>query len=183
MNRAVRSFCVALMGFLAVVATANADTQLGAAAPEFKLQDQSGKWHQLKDYRGKWVVLYFYPKDMSPGCTTQACEFRDNIFAFRDAGAVVLSISVDDVDSHKRFAEKHGLPFPLLADPSRETARRYEVVSFTGFAKRETFLIDPQGRLVKHYLDVDPKTHPQIVLKDLQQLKKRSEGQTVGATG
>src|SRR3954447_13334486 len=169
MKRATQLYSMALLGLLACFAVAQAETQLGSPAPEFKLQDQSGKWHQLKDYRGKWVVLYFYPKDMTPGCTTEACEFRDNIFAFRKADAVVLGISVDDIDSHKKFSEKHGLPFPLLADPKKETADRYQVMSFTGFAKRETFLIDPQGRLVKHYLDVDPKGHSELVLKDLEE--------------
>src|SRR3954467_5322529 len=148
---------------------------VGAPAPGFTLPAQDGKPVNLKDYRGKWVVLYFYPKDMTPGCTTEACEFRDNIFAFRKADAVVLGISIDDVDSHKKFSEKHGLPFPLLADPKKETADRYQVMSFTGFAKRETFLIDPQGRLVKHYLDVDPKGHSEAVLKDLEELKKRQQ--------
>ena len=173
MKRSTHCGWMFLIGVLACFSIAHADTQLGSPAPEFKLQDQSGKWHQLKDYRGKWVVLYFYAKDMTPGCTTQACEFRDNIFAFRDAGAVVLGISVDDVESHKKFSAKHSLPFPLLADPDRETTKRYDVMSFTGFARRETFLIDPQGRLVKHYLDVDPKGHSQIVLEDLKTLQKR----------
>src|ERR1043165_1112660 len=89
---------------------------LGTPAPDFKLQDQNGKWHQLKDYRGKWVALYFYPKDQTPGCTDQACAFRDNVFAFRDAGSQTLAISVDDVKPHKASSEKHGLPFPILAD-------------------------------------------------------------------
>ncbi|HKS56289.1 MAG TPA: peroxiredoxin, partial [Steroidobacteraceae bacterium] len=104
-----------LLVWLAGAYADGAGPALGAAAPEFKLQDQNGKWHELKDYRGKWVALYFYPKDQTPGCTTQACEFRDNIFAFRDAGAQILGISVDDVESHKAFSEKHGLPFPILA--------------------------------------------------------------------
>ena len=176
MNRVMRFGWLFLIGLLACSAIVHADTQLGSPAPEFKLQDQSGKWHQLKDYRGKWVVLYFYAKDMTPGCTTQACEFRDNIFGFRNAGAVVLGISVDDVQSHKKFADKNNLPFPLLADPTKETTNRYDVMSFTGFAKRETFLIDPQGRLVKHYLDVEPKGHSEMVLKDLEELKKRQAG-------
>ena len=90
--------------------------------------------------------------------------------------AVFLGISVDDVQSHKTFADKNNLPFPLLADPTKETTNRYDVMSFTGFAKRETFLIDPQGRLVKHYLDVEPKGHSEIVLKDLEELKKRQAG-------
>lgn len=154
--------------------------KLGSTAPDFKLQDQNGKSHELKDYRGKWVALYFYPKDMTPGCTTQACEFRDNIFAYRDAGAVILGVSVDDVESHKKFAEKHGLPFTLLADPEKTTAKEYGVLkSYLGameLAKRDTFLIDPQGRIVKHYTDVDPKSHSKIVLDDIKSLQLKQGG-------
>ena len=150
---------------------------VGAPAPEFKLQDQNGKWHELKDYRGKWVALYFYPKDQTPGCTTQACEFRDNIFAFRDAGAVILGVSVDDVDSHKKFAEKHSLPFDILADSDKVAAKQYGVLKrFLGtieLAKRDTFLIDPNGKIVRHYEDVDPKGHSQVVLKDIKELKAK----------
>ncbi|MET0533678.1 MAG: peroxiredoxin [Steroidobacter sp.] len=150
---------------------------LGSPAPEFKMQDQNGKWHELKDYRGKWVALYFYPKDQTPGCTTQACEFRDNIFAFRDAGAVILGVSVDDVESHKKFSEKHGLPFPILADPEKVTAKQYGVLKrFLGvaeLAKRDTFLIDPEGKIVRHYADVDPKGHSQVVLKDIKELSAK----------
>jgi thioredoxin-dependent peroxiredoxin len=150
---------------------------VGSAAPEFKLQDQNGKWHELKDFRGKWLALYFYPKDQTPGCTTQACEFRDNVFAFRDAGAAIVGVSVDDVDSHKKFSEKHGLPFPILADSSKETAKKYGVLkSYLGtmeLARRDTFLIDPQGRIAKHYVEVDPKGHSQIVLNDIKALQKK----------
>jgi thioredoxin-dependent peroxiredoxin len=168
-----------LFGILLAGATsAYADgPALGSPAPEFKLQDQAGKWHTLKDYRGKWVALYFYPKDQTPGCTTQACDFRDNIFAFREAGAVILGVSVDDVESHKKFAEKHGLPFTLLADPTKETAKKFGVLkSFLGtmeMAKRDTFLIDPQGRIVKRYVDVEPKGHSQIVLNDIKEMQKK----------
>jgi len=149
---------------------------VGASAPDFKLQDQNGKWHQLKDYRGKWVALYFYPKDQTPGCTAEACEFRDNIFAFREANAQILGISVDDVDSHKKFAEKHSLPFPILADPTKETAKKYSALkSYFGMelARRDTFLIDPEGRVVKRYVEVEPKGHSQSVLKDIQALQKK----------
>lgn len=150
---------------------------LGGAAPAFKLQDQNGKWHELKDYRGKWVALYFYPKDKTPGCTTQACEFRDNVFAFRDAGAVILGVSVDDVESHKEFSEKHSLPFPILADDKKVVAKEYGVLKrFLGtieLAKRDTFLIDPEGKIVRHYADVDPKGHSQLVLKDIKELQAK----------
>jgi peroxiredoxin Q/BCP len=168
-----------LLAWLAIAHAEGSAPALGAPAPDFKLQDQNGKWHELKDYRGKWVALYFYPKDQTPGCTTQACEFRDNIFAFRDAGAQILGISVDDVESHKAFSEKHGLPFPILADSKKETAKQYGVLkTFLGtmeLAKRDTFLIDPQGKIVKHYADVDPKGHSQIVLNDIKALQAQQK--------
>jgi peroxiredoxin Q/BCP len=149
---------------------------VGSVAPAFKLQDQSGNWITLDAQRGKWLVLYFYPKDNTPGCTTEACEFRDNIFAFRSAGANVLGISVDDTDSHKSFANEHSLPFPLLADTTKNTARAYGVLyralGIMELARRETFLIDPQGRIARHYVDVDPKGHSTAVLADLKALRK-----------
>jgi peroxiredoxin Q/BCP len=147
---------------------------VGTSAPGFRLQDQAGKWHSLSDYRGKWVVLYFYPKDDTPGCTTQACEFRDNIFAYRDLGAVILGISVDDVASHKAFADKHSLPFTILADCDKAVTTAYgtlkEYVGIAKLARRDTFIIDPQGKIARHYQDVDPKGHSQKVLADLRQL-------------
>lgn len=167
---------LAWLGAAHVASAADGPT-LGSPAPEFKLQDQNGKWHELKDYQGKWVALYFYPKDQTPGCTTQACEFRDNIFAFRDAGAVILGVSVDDVESHKKFSEKHGLPFPILADSDKVVAKQYGVLKrflgVTELAKRDTFLIDPQGKIVRHYADVDPKGHSQVVLKDIKELSEK----------
>ena len=96
----------------------------GTAAPALKLQDQNGKWHTLDQYKGKWVVLYFYPKDFTGGCTTQACELRDNIFAFSKADAVILGVSVDDVASHEKFAKEHSLPFDILADPTQEVSEQ-----------------------------------------------------------
>ncbi len=166
----------AAAALFALVTTAFAALAVGSAAPAFKLQDQKGAWHSLEEYRGKWLVLYFYPKDMTPGCTTQACEFRDNIFAFRDAGAVILGISVDDVDSHKKFSDEHGLPFTILADPTKQAAKDYGVLKkYMGtmeLANRETFLIDPKGNIAKHYPSVDPKGHSQLVLNDLKELSK-----------
>jgi thioredoxin-dependent peroxiredoxin len=123
-------------------------------------------------------VLYFYPKDDTPSCTAEACEFRDNIFAFQKAGAAVLGISVDDVASHKKFAEENNLPFTLLADSNKETAKSYGVLKrFLGVmevASRETFLIDPQGRIAKHYSGVDPKGHSLAVLADLRSFQAKS---------
>ena len=148
---------------------------VGKPAPAFKLQDQAGKWHTLADYKGRWVAMYFYPKDDTPGCTTQACGFRDNIFAFNKEGAVILGVSVDEVTSHKEFAEKHSLPFTLLADSDKAVARSYGVLkTYMGvmeMARRDTFIIDPQGRIAKHYESVDPDGHSQVVLADIKALK------------
>jgi peroxiredoxin Q/BCP len=147
--------------------------QMGAPAPDFELKDQSGQLHSIEDYRGKWVALYFYPKDDTPGCTTEACEFRDNIFAFKNLNCQILGVSLDDEESHKEFSEKYGLPFPLLADTTGATAAAYGVKSkFMGIsvAKRQTFLIDPEGNIAKHYAKVDPDSHPQEVLADLEAL-------------
>lgn len=152
--------------------------EAGDAAPDFRLQDQAGAWHALGDYRGQWLVLYFYPKDGTPGCTTQACELRDNIFAFRRAGAVIVGISVDDVAAHRRFADEHHLPFTILADADRKTAKAYGVIGgllgLFGFAQRDTFIVDPQGRIAKHFAKVDPKGHSELVLKALAEAQARA---------
>jgi len=146
----------------------------GATAPRFSLQDQNGRWHSLDEYTGHWVVLYFYPKDGTPGCTKEVCAFRDHIDKVRAAGAEVLGVSVDDVASHAKFAKEHEVPFPLLADNDQTTARAYGVLtSKLGFhyARRDTFLIDPQGKIAKHYADVDPEKNVGQVLADLDSLK------------
>lgn len=147
---------------------------VGEPAPDFELVDQKGQLHSIEDYRGKWIVLYFYPKDGTPGCTTEACEFRDNIFAFRDANCQILGVSLDDEESHKAFSEEHDLPFPLLADTKGSTADAYGVKSrIMGMtlAKRQTFLIDPEGNVAKHYEKVDPDAHSAEILADLEKLR------------
>ena len=175
-----------LVGFVAgseQALAADAPT-VGQPAPAFKLRDQAGKWQSLADYKGKWVALYFYPKDDTPGCTTQACGFRDNIFAFNNEGAVILGISVDDVSSHKEFAEKHSLPFTILADSDKAVTRSYGVLkTYMGvmeMARRDTFIIDPQGRIAKHYESVDPEGHSQLVLADIKALKAAATGNKGG---
>jgi|HigsolmetaAR202D_1030399.scaffolds.fasta_scaffold00794_8 peroxiredoxin Q/BCP len=174
-NRRIDPWLAGLVLLLSIAGFAQAQTlAVGSAAPDFRLQDQNGKWHELKDYRGKWVALYFYPKDQTPGCTAQACEFRDNIFAFKEANAQILGVSIDDVESHKKFAEKHSLPFPILADPNKEVVKAYGVLGLLGFAKRETFLIDPQGVIVKQYSVGNPKGHSETVLADIKRLQQRS---------
>jgi len=159
-------------------ADGSATPKIGDPAPAFKLQDQAGKWHSLSDYRGKWIALYFYPKDDTPGCTTEACSFRDNVFAFKKEGAEILGISVDDVGSHKAFAQKHGLPFTLLADPDKTVTKQYGVLkAYMGvmeMARRDSFIIDPQGRIARHYESVDPEGHSAVVLADIKELKAKA---------
>ena len=181
LTAAARRLAVVALSLFAFTGAAVAATPaVGQPAPAFKLQDQAGKWHSLADYKGKWVAIYFYPKDDTPGCTTQACSFRDNIFAFNKEGAVILGISVDDVESHKKFAEKHGLPFTLLADADKAVSKSYGVLkTYMGvmeMARRDTFIVDPQGRIAKHYESVDPEGHSEVVLKDIQALKAKSKG-------
>jgi peroxiredoxin Q/BCP len=157
----------------AVASLAFAVPKEGEQAPEFRLQDQNFQWHSLDDYAGKWTVLYFYPKADTPGCTTEACEFRDNIFAFEEAGVSILGVSLDDVSSQKEFADKYHLPFPLLSDAKQEVATAYGVLTTfrdTPVASRQTFVIDPEGRIAKHYAQVNPETHTKQVLEDLKTL-------------
>ena len=180
MITALRRIALLAMAVAATGVAIAAGPEVGQPAPAFRLQDQDGKWHALADYRGKWVALYFYPKDDTPGCTTQACSFRDNIFAFNKEGAVILGISVDDVASHKKFAEKHGLPFTLLADSDKSVSKSYGVLkTYMGvmeMARRDTFLVDPQGRIAKHYESVDPETNSKVVLEDIKALKVKPAG-------
>ena len=168
-----RPFFLLCLLVAAVQASAADQIVVGQPAPEFELADQDGQLHSLEDYRDRWVVLYFYPKDETPGCTVEACEFRDNIFAFREMNAQILGVSLDDVESHKRFAENYSLPFPLLADADGTAADAYGVkTKFAGMtlAKRQTFIIDPTGKIAKHYEKVDPETHSTEVLDDLKAL-------------
>ncbi|MDH3613629.1 MAG: peroxiredoxin [Gammaproteobacteria bacterium] len=166
---------VILLSLLALSLSAMASElfTVGQPAPEFELYDQNGQLHALEDYRDQWVVLYFYPKDETPGCTTEACEFRDNIFAFRKINAQILGVSLDDVESHRKFSENHGLPFPLLADSNGKAAGAYGVKTrMFGMtvAKRQTFLIGPDGTIAKHYEKVKPADHSAQVLADLKEL-------------
>ena len=158
--------------------TSNAEDalQVGDSAPDFELIDQYRKAHSLADYAGKWVVLYFYPKDDTPGCTTEACNFRDDIFKIRELNAEVLGVSLDSAESHASFAEKHGLPFPLLSDSSTEVATAYGCLTSMGplkYAKRHTFVVDPGGKLARIYRDVKPKTHAEEVIADLKSLQQQ----------
>ncbi|MEM5811859.1 MAG: thioredoxin-dependent thiol peroxidase [Candidatus Aenigmatarchaeota archaeon] len=151
--------------------------KINQKAPNFNLKDQNGKVHKLSDYKGKWVLIYFYPKDNTPGCTKEACAIRDNFLEFRNLKLKVLGISTDSVESHKKFAERYNLPFPLLADTKKEVVKRYGVLVKKKVATREhegvlrtSFLINPQGKIVKIYKNVKPEIHAEEVLNDLNAL-------------
>jgi len=144
----------------------------GEVAPDFSLLDQHGQVHKLKEYAGKWLILYFYPKDDTSGCTQEACAFRDDLHQLTELGAQVVGISIDDIDSHAEFAKKYHLPFPLLADQKGEVAARYGVqmnLLFIKIAKRYTFLIDPQGRIYKVYDKVEISRHSKGIIENMKQ--------------
>ncbi len=148
--------------------------QVGQSAPDFSVEDQNGALQHLADYRGKWLVLYFYPKDETPGCTAEACAYRDDIQRIRQLGAAVLGVSIDDASSHAEFAKNHHLPFPLLADKDGAVSQKYgSEMSLLGFriAKRNTFIIDPSGRIAKVYESVDAGRNPAQVITDLVSLE------------
>jgi len=148
-------------------------------APDFSLIDQDGIVHSLKSYEGKWLVLYFYPKDNTSGCTTEACNFRDAREAIADLGsAEVVGVSKDSVASHKKFADKHGLSFTLLSDPDHTTIEAYGAWGPRKFMGREylgthrqTYIINPTGDIVKRYENVDPKKHAAEIIQDLKSLQ------------
>jgi peroxiredoxin Q/BCP len=175
--RSLRHLWSGLVAICAGVALGAQAAELapGQPAPAFALTDQHGTLQRLSDYRGQWLVVYFYPKDDTPGCTKEACKFRDNLQDITALGAQVLGVSVDNADSHKRFAEKYSLPFPLLSDSDGTVAKTYGALWSLGpmkFAKRHSFIIDPTGRIAKIYRDVQPERHSQEIIDDLKALQK-----------
>ena len=147
----------------------------GDLAPDFAVKNQDGKVVHMSDFSGKPVVMYFYPKDDTPGCTKEACSFRDEFTKFKKLGAVVLGVSRQDEKSHQAFKAKHKLPFDLLVDGDGSLAKAYGVDSLMGLSidARQSILIGADGKVVKFYGKVDPKTHTEEVLKDLQGLAKK----------
>jgi peroxiredoxin Q/BCP len=147
-------------------------------APDFSLFDQEGNNHSLGDYRGKWMIIYFYPKDMTPGCTTEACNFRDDFPIFQTMDTVIIGISKDSAARHKKFTEKYQLPFLLLSDESGDVCEKYDVwkqkskygKSYMGIV-RSTYLIDPAGKIAKVYPKVNVKLHAAELLNDLKDLR------------
>ncbi|MES2546520.1 MAG: peroxiredoxin [Pseudomonadota bacterium] len=155
--------------------TAQSSLKINSKAPYFNLPDAKGMMMSLADFKGSWLVLYFYPKDDTPGCTKEACEFRDDLHKLETLGAKVVGISVDDSASHEAFAKKYNLPFPLLSDKDGAVAQQYNALTNLGLvkiAKRYTFLIDPDGNLRKSYLNVDTSKHSEEIIQDLTKLKQ-----------
>ena len=140
----------------------------GDKAPEIRLETDTGAPFRLSDLKGKKVVLYFYPKDFTGGCTKEACSFRDNITKITDNNAVILGVSTDDADSHKKFKEKENLNFTLLADPDKTVSKQYSGVGISGYAKRVTFVIDKNGVIKKIFPDVDVNEHYKEVVDALK---------------
>ena len=150
------------------------ELKVGDTAPDFSLSDERGLPVSLKDYLGKKVVvLYFYPKDFTSGCTAEACSFRDNYELYQSKGAVVIGVSLDSVESHSKFSEKYNLPFAILSDRNKEVAKAYGVLGLGGFlTKRVTFIINKNGKITHIFTKVDVRHHSEEVLKALEEVEK-----------
>src|SRR5438874_13154637 len=176
MRNTILSAITCLATFTCMAATEpETQPEVGSPAPDFSLTTSDGSQVNLKDFRGKWVVLYFYPKDMTSGCTIEAKNFQRDLDKYNQTGAVVLGVSVDNPDSHKQFCAKEGLTFKLLADPGGKISAQYgSTMQYQGttMAARNTFLINPEGKIAKVYTGVKPAEHSDEVLKDLAELKK-----------
>jgi peroxiredoxin Q/BCP len=165
-----------LVGAAARFAKAGPVPEVGSAAPDFSLSSENGDQVSLNQYRSKWVVLYFYPKDFTSGCTVEAHNFQRDQPLYAKKNAVVLGVSVDSADSHKKFCAKEGLNFKLLADTDHKVSSEYgSVMNFgvTQVAARHTFLIDPDGKIARSYTSVDPNKHSEEVLAALEKLQKK----------
>jgi peroxiredoxin Q/BCP len=171
-------FLVTLVITPSVAHAMKKELQIGDPAPDFSLVDQNGKMQHLSAYRKHWVVLYFYPKDDTPGCTREACSFRDDYLKLAKLNAEILGISIDNAESHAAFASKYHLPFPLLADSDGKIANAYGSYFSFGplkFARRHTFIIDPSGKIARIYRKVKPGEHSDQVMQDLVDLQKNPE--------
>ncbi len=159
---------------IGITMASNTELKVGDQAPDFTLLDQNEKEHTLSEYFGKNIVVYFYPKDDTPGCTKEACSIRDNIALFEESGIWVFGLSFDSPKSHKKFAEKHNLPFTLLSDSDKSVAKLYNSNGLL-MAKRNTFLIDKDGKIFKIYKNVDVTIHTENILKDFSNLENLKE--------
>ena len=162
---------------LFILSSTSSALSIGDLAPNFSLPDQNGEFKSLKQHLNNWVIIYFYPMDNTPGCTTEACSFRDATDLIIAKNAVIYGVSIDSVESHKKFSKKYTLPFSLLSDINGEVSKSYDSLgSFLTWkvAIRNTFIINPAGIIVKKYTDVNPKKHAQEVLKDLMILQSNN---------
>ena len=167
---------IALLCIAPVALAFSGPPEVGKPAPEFTLKSNEGKTVSLKDYKGKWVVLYFYPKDFTSGCTLEAHNFQRDIAKYEAAKAVILGVSVDTADSHQSFCTKEGLSFKLLADTEKTVSDAYDsVMEYNGnkLSKRNTFIIDPKGNVAKVFIGVKPPAHSEEVLAALAELQKK----------
>jgi thioredoxin-dependent peroxiredoxin len=169
-------FTVLLIAFFGYrsYSSASQTLQIGDIAPSFTLNDAQGQTHYLSDYAGSYLVLYFYPKDDTPGCTREACHFRDDISQLENLRAKIVGVSVDDSVSHAKFSTKFHLPFPLLSDKDGAVADSYHALTnlyLIKIAKRYTFLIDPTGKIAKIYTNVDTATHSKQIIEDLKSIQ------------
>ena len=168
----VFSLTAVCVGFAVSLAAAGDLPQVGQEAPDVTLPSQDGSNVSLKDFRGKWVVLYFYPKDNTPGCTIEAHNFQRDLSKYTEKNAVIVGVSVDSTASHQDFCTKQSLTFKLLADTDKKVVADYGSLSDRGFASRNTFLIDPNGKIAKVWTGVKPASHSEDVLAALSELQK-----------
>jgi len=148
--------------------------EIGYQAPEFSLMDHNNKKHQLSDYQGQWLIVFFYPKDNTPGCTIEACQFSDDFAEISALNSTILGINTDNTESHQRFINKQQLPFPLLSDPTGHLCKSYGALIKLGpikFCKRHSFIINPEGNIAKIYRKVAPAHHSQQIIADLKVLQ------------
>ena len=174
-SRIIRILAITILTMLSGLALALPPTE-GSIAPGFSLPDQTGTLRSLEEFRGNWLLLYFYPRDDTPGCTTEACQFRDHTTVLNALGVKVVGISLDDQASHAAFAKKHKLPFALLADSDGSVSASYDALRdlwVMKMAKRYSFLINPDGVIARRYLEVDPELHARQVASDVRQLTEK----------
>lgn len=174
----MRAFLIFLLVFMAPFSLFGSESplKLGEKAPDFAAPDSSGKTVHLKDFLGKWVILYFYPKAFTPGCTQESCALRDGYSPLQKKGAVLLGVSLDSVETQKKFREKYQLPFELLSDEKKEISKQYGTLALLGLmTARKTFVIDPQGKIAHIFESVDTKKHDQEVLQVLEALQKSAK--------
>jgi len=170
----MRKLLIIALSVLIFKANAEANLWVGVALPEFKLADQSGNIKSNSDFMGHWMVLYFYPKDRTPGCTVEAQNFSDDYKQYQMLDTNIVGVSYDDVASHQDFAQTYAMQFTLLADVEHDLSKALKVDRIFPWphASRQTFVVNPAGFIVKHYEDVTPETHSQTLLQDLKKLQQ-----------